>query len=318
MKGDEQSRITCGERSRTTRGERSRTMKIDGKLLAAKVLDEIRTELPKLPPLTLAIVTLGPEDAWQHYVNQKIKLGKELGIETRLINLKDPTEEKLIKTIEKLNKDREVTGIIVQRPLTRHIQGEKITYAVTPKKDIDGFIKNAFFLPPVWLAIKGILSEIFRQGLRGSTPGVDAQKNGFLNWLKDKNITVLGKGETAGQPAIEGFIELGVKPLIIDSKTENKKEILKNSDIIVSAVGKSDLFKAEDLKLGAIVIGIGLHRDGLPDEALAKLGKLKPDFDEEEVSKVAEYYTPTPGGVGPLNLAYLFENLINAAKMAID
>lgn len=270
-------------------------MKIDGKQLAGKVLNEIRTELKNLPQVTLAIITLGPEDAWEHYVAQKIKLANELGVLTELINIKDPTEKKLIKTIEQLNNDSNITGIIVQRPLTRHIKANKVTYAVSPKKDIDGFIKNKFFVPPVWLAIKNILSEIAK-----------LEDNNLDDFLKGRAITVIGKGETAGMPVIDGLRGLGSDPIVIDSQTLSKTKILKGSDIIISAVGRSDLFFANELKKGVVVIGIGLHRED---------GKLQPDFKEEEISKVAKYYTPTPGGVGPLNLAYLFKNLISAAKI---
>ncbi len=275
-------------------------MKIDGKVLAEKVFGELRNELTNLPQLTLAIVTLGPEDAWEHYVKQKIKLAKELGVSTELINIKDPAEDKLIKVIEELNNNPKITGIIVQRPLTKHIKKDKVIYAVSPKKDIDGFIKNSLFKPPVWLAVKDILKEIYNLQF------TIYREPQFTEWLKSQKIAVLGKGETAGQPVIDGLKELGVQPLIVDSKTENSTDIIKKSDIIISAVGRSDLFFADELKEGVVVIGIGLHREE---------GKLKPDFDEEEVSIAAKYYSPTPGGVGPLNLAYLFANLITAAKI---
>ncbi|MEX2007682.1 MAG: bifunctional 5,10-methylenetetrahydrofolate dehydrogenase/5,10-methenyltetrahydrofolate cyclohydrolase [Candidatus Levyibacteriota bacterium] len=273
-------------------------MKIDGKKLAEKVLSEIRTELRGLPQITLAIVTLGQEDAWEHYVSQKIKLASELGALTELINIKDPTEEKLIEIIKKLNKDPKITGIIVQRPLTKHIKKDKVIYAVSPGKDIDGFIKNSHFKPPVWLAVKDILSEIAK------IEGLNLSK-----FLKDRTITVIGKGETAGQPVIDGLKKLDAEPNVVDSKTENSGEIIKSSDIIISAVGKSEVFATRNLKNGVTIIGIGLHRQN---------GKLKPDFDEEKVSKTAKYYSPTPGGVGPLNLAYLFKNLVLAAKLPID
>ena len=276
-------------------------MKIDGKILAEKVLESIREELTKLPPVTIAIVTLGPEDAWEHYVSQKIKLARELGIKAQLINIKNPTEEKLIETIEELNNNPEINGIIVQRPLTKHILKDKVIYAVSPQKDIDGFIKGAHFEPPVWLAVRNILNFIYVLNI-----GFKSQNSDLAKWLIDKNITVLGKGETAGMPVINGLKGLGAEPQVIDSKTINKEEILKNSDIIISAVGKRGLLEAKDLKEGIIVIGIGLHRED---------GKLRPDFDEEAVSKIAKYYSPTPGGVGPLNLAYLFKNLIKAAHL---
>lgn len=274
-------------------------MKIDGKILAAKIIEDIKKDVANLSKkgitLKVAIVTLGPEAAWENYVSRKIKLAKDLGIEAQLINIKDPTERKLIETIERLNNDSTVTGIIVQRPLTRHIKEDKVTYAVSPKKDIDGFIKDAYFKTPVWLAIKDLLLEIAKN-----------EKTNFENFLVGKSITVLGKGETAGMPVIDGFRKMEIEPNVVDSKTENAQQIIQNSDIIISAVGKPEMFKAGDLKNGAIIIAIGLHRED---------GKLKPDFDEKEISKVAKYYTPTPGGIGPLNLAYLFKNLVNASKI---
>ncbi|MBI2195711.1 MAG: bifunctional 5,10-methylenetetrahydrofolate dehydrogenase/5,10-methenyltetrahydrofolate cyclohydrolase, partial [Candidatus Levybacteria bacterium] len=245
-------------------------MKIDGKVLAKVITSQIGKELKGVPKITLAIVTLGPEDAWEHYVAQKIKLARELGIQTRLINIKEPTEEKLITTIQQLNNDADVAGIIVQRPLTRHIQGEKITYAVSPKKDVDGFIKNSFFKPPVWLAVKDILEYAYRKSQIANRRTTGDERDALAEWLKSQKITVLGKGETAGMPVIEGLRGLGSDPNIIDSQTPNKDEIVKNSDIIISAVGRSGVFKVEDLKQGVIVIGIGLHREDT---------KLKPDFD---------------------------------------
>ena len=275
-------------------------MLIDGKKIGEKIIRQLAEELKDLKDKKavpgLAIVTLGPEESWEKYVSQKIKLAEKLGIPVKLINLQDPTEEKLIELIEKLNSDESVSGIIVQRPLTKHIKEKKVTYAVSPKKDIDGFIKNATFKPPIWLALLEILSEIAK-----------IENQSLENFILNKNIVVIGKGETAGMPVIEGFKDLGIEPQVIDSKTKNKNEILKNADIVISAVGKSNVFRADDLKRGVIVIGIGLHReDG-----------LKPDFNEEEIKKVAKYYTPTPGGIGPINLAYLFKNLLKATKSSL-
>ena len=283
-------------------------MKIDGKALASKIIADIKTDIANLSKKGItpkvAIVTLGPEAAWESYVRQKIKLAEKLGIKTQLINIKNPTEDSLMQIVDKLNNDALIHGIIIQRPLTSHIKKDKVIYAVSPKKDIDGFIKNAYLQPPVWLSIKDILETIYNLQFT-----IYKEKNSakFIEWLKEKNIAVLGKGETAGMPIIEGLIKLGVQPLIIDSKTKNKKEILKDADIIISAVGKSQVFNATDLKPNVLaIIGIGLHREK---------GKLRPDFREDEISKVARYYTPTPGGIGPLNLAYLFKNLITATKL---
>lgn len=314
-------------------------MKIDGKKLSEGIITDLKREIAEFKTNGiepgLAIITLGEEDSWEKYVGQKIKLAEKLGIKRKLINLKNPTEKLLTEIIQTLNQDKNIHGIIVQRPLTQHIQKDKVTYAVTPKKDIDGFIKGGYFESPIWLAVKETLGKIreLEFEARGVTreEGLPTARSEFspkesgtqralavressgrtpseIDWLKSKNIVVLGKGETAGQPVIEGLQAISIEPNIVDSKTseEEKEELLKNADIVISAVGKGNVFSATDLKKDAIVIGIGLHREN---------ELLKPDFNEEEVSKVAKYYTPTPGGIGPINLAYLFKNLINAAKL---
>jgi methylenetetrahydrofolate dehydrogenase (NADP+)/methenyltetrahydrofolate cyclohydrolase len=117
---------------------------------------------------------------------------------------------------------------------------------------------------------------------------------------------VIGKGETAGQPIINYFREREIEPVVIDSKTENKNEILSKADIIVSAVGKREVINSNDLKNGVILIGVGLS----PDDQ----GKTQGDFDEEELEQIASFYTSTPGGVGPVNVALLLENLVEAAQ----
>lgn len=125
----------------------------------------------------------------------------------------------------------------------------------------------------------------------------------FTTWLKSKKISVIGKGQTAGHPIIELLTKYGIPPDVIDSKTTNRKELLKSSDIIVSAVGKR-ILSSKDIKRGVILIGVGLFSDGD--------GKLKGDYDDSDVENIASFYSPTPGGVGPLNVACLLENLITA------
>jgi methylenetetrahydrofolate dehydrogenase (NADP+)/methenyltetrahydrofolate cyclohydrolase len=126
----------------------------------------------------------------------------------------------------------------------------------------------------------------------------------FSDWLKSKKMAVLGTGETAGQPIINYFRDYGIEPLIIDSKTQNKESLLKGADIIISAVGKK-VINPSDIKKGVILIGVGMH---------TKDGKLYGDYNEEEIKNIASFYTPVPGGVGPVNVSMLLKNLVESAE----
>lgn len=271
-------------------------MKIDGREIAKKITDELKIEVQRLNSENifpkLAIVTLGQEDAWSTYVRQKIKLGDRLGVTTELINLSRTTDYELINLVELLDHNPAIHGIIVQRPMPDEIENARTINAISPKKDIDGFRKDSDYEVPVWLAVKRVLEEV-----KGSEE--------FPKWIKTQNVVVLGKGETAGAPISNGLKKLGASVEIIDSKTENREFLIKNADIIVSAVGKK-VINASDLKSGVVLVGVGLFREN---------EKLQGDYDEAEIKNVSSFYTPTPGGIGPINLAYLFDNLIKAAQV---
>lgn len=277
-------------------------MVIDGRALAQEVIQEIKVDLENLKKKgitpKIAIVTVGPEGAWMTYVRQKIKFAQNNGLEHEFIHFAEPDEKKLLATIEQLNNDNNVHGIIIQRPAPG-IDRTKIVTLIDPAKDIDGFRDDSHFKSPIWLAIIKVLEYV-----SGTT--LD-KKQSLTEWMKTKKFVIVGKGETGGRPTIIELRKVGVEPLIIDSKTsdEDKNCMLKQGDIIVSGVGKN-VFRGEDIKQGAILIGIGIRREAD--------GKLYGDYNEAEVEPIAAFYTPTPGGVGPLNLAFLFKNLIEAAK----
>ncbi len=129
-------------------------------------------------------------------------------------------------------------------------------------------------------------------------------KENFANWLKAKKIAVIGKGQTAGQPIIDQLTEMGIKLTVIDSHTQNKDKLIKEADIVISAVGRT-ILTSSGIKKGVILIGVGLYNN--------KEGKLKGDYDDLDVAGKASFYSPTPGGVGPINVACLLENLVKAA-----
>lgn len=275
-------------------------MKINGKLLADQMQISLlqRAQDLKNHSITpkIAIITLGDEESWSTYVGAKLRLAEKLGINAELINLKDSDEKTLLATIEELNNDKSCNGLIVQRPFPQKYDREKIIYAIKKEKDIDGFRSDSPFAVPVWLAVEEIITHIEKL--------LDATE--IHNSPIRQAISVIGKGETAGKPIINGLKKIGLFPKIIDSSTKDRKEILKKSKIIISAVGKENVVDPEFLSQGVILIGVGIHRNAD--------GKLAGDYDEAQIEHVASFYTPTPGGIGPLNLAYLFQNLLSAAS----
>lgn len=275
-------------------------MKINGKLLADQMQISLlqRAQDLKNHSITpkIAIITLGDEESWSTYVGAKLRLAEKLGINAELINLKDSDEKTLLATIEELNNDTSCNGLIVQRPFPQKYDREKIIYAIKKEKDIDGFRSDSPFAVPVWLAVEEIITHIEKL--------LDATE--IHNSPIRQAISVIGKGETAGKPIINGLKKIGLFPKIIDSSTKDRKEMLKKSKIIISAVGKENVVDPEFITQGVILIGVGIHRNAD--------GKLAGDYDEAKIEHVASFYTPTPGGIGPLNLAYLFQNLLSAAS----
>ena len=268
-------------------------MELSGKKIALRIFEQIKSERESLPSSvlpTLVIITLGNEVSWEAYVRQKLKRGAAAGINTIHKNLSDASQEELIDEIEQLNKDHLVHGIIVQRPLPSDFDTKLISNMVLKTKDVDGFRSDSPFEVPVFLAVKRLLQEV-----------------NYLEKLKTQNITVIGKGESAGKLIIQGLGKMGISPQVINSQTINPQSILKTSDVIISCVGKT-VIHPQNLKPGVVLIGVGIHSES---------GKLKGDYNEEEIKSIASFYTPTPGGVGPLNLAFLFKNVIKATKQQL-
>lgn len=262
-------------------------MKIDGKAIADEILTKLTTEVKSLKSKeitpTLAVVLIGNNKASLSYVKQKQLVAEGIGAKVKLFKFESITEDKLLELIRKLNKDSSIHGIIVQRPLPSEIDKNKVPNAVDLKKDVDGFNTNSNFDVPVALAVIEIL------------------KKAETTNLSDKKIVVLGKGETVGGPIAELLIKLGTNPDIIDSKTKNKDEIIKSADIIISAVGRENIIKPELLSSNQILVGVGLF---------SKNGKLAGDYNISEIEGKVKYYTPTIGGVGPVNVAMLMDNLV--------
>jgi len=271
-------------------------MKIDGKVVAERILEKLKKSLSKsgLHP-TLAVILVGENPASISYIKQKQKAADFIGAKIIIKNLpENTTTENLLKIIGETNKNRQVHGLIVQLPLPTHLDPEKILTYIATEKDVDGFTPSSPFTPPVAIAVLKILDEI--------------RKTPYPFSLTSSRFLVIGRGMTAGRPIAKTLKKLGYKTSIAHNKTRDKRLMIKNADIIISCVGKANIVKAEMLKPGAIVIGVGIHRTAE--------GKLAGDFNEEEIAKVVSFYTPTPGGIGPINVACLMENLVKATNKA--
>lgn len=271
-------------------------MRIDGTKIAKQILEELskRTENLKKKRIIphLVIFLVGNDPASEVYVRHKENKAKTIGAKTTIIRLPSSAdEEKLLNAISQLNNDSTVQGIIVQRPLPAQINEKKIDLAVDPEKDIDSFHPDSPYTMPLAAAVLRILEEAYCKQ---------------ENKLKSQRIVVIGKGKTGGGPVIQMLRKINITPVVIDSKTLDPKEITKNADILISTVGKPNIVKKDMIKKGVILISVGLHKG---DD-----GKLHGDYEEEEINNIASFYTPTPGGVGPVNVAMLLENLIQAAE----
>lgn len=277
-------------------------MIIDGKMIAKKMYTTLQQEVEVLKRKSvtphLVVILVGEDPASVAYVRQKKLRGEEIGMKVTVLTYpNDVAEQTLIDEIEKLNQDSTVHGIIIQQPLPKHIDAHKLVNMTSAKKDVDGFHYESPFAPPIAGAVLKALDGVLEQ-----TEG-DKDTN---TWLKDKKISIIGKGGTGGKPIREEFEKLGVKPKVIDSKTESPEAILAVSDIIVSCIGKPSTVDFTKIKKGCILIGVGMFR--------GENGKLRPDYDENVISQIASYYTPVPGGIGPLNVAMLLKNVIIATK----
>lgn len=267
-------------------------MIIDGRKIADDILEELKQRIEKLKEKaifpTLVIILVGDSPQSISYVKQKKLKGEKIGINVIVKNLDSKiSNAQLITIIDGLNKDTSVHGIIIQRPLPSQINSGEIDNAVTASKDVDGFNPNSKFELPLGEAIITLLKNTDKD-------------------FKSKKIAIIGKGPTGGGPVIRTFRKLNIPIKIVDSKTKNPQKITKESDIIISAVGRENAIKTDMIAKNVILISIGLYKGS--DE------KLHGDYNEEEIEKIASFYTPTPGGVGPVNVAMLLKNLVRACE----
>lgn len=272
---------------------------IDGKAVSAKVKEEVRQEIERDGlDIGLAVVIVGDDPASRVYVNNKKKACEVCGIKSYEYALPaETTEEQLLELVNTLNKDDKVNGILVQLPLPKHLNEEKVIERISPMKDVDAFhasnvgkimIGNYAFLP---CTPAGCMELIH-------STGVD---------VSGKECVVIGRSNIVGKPMAMLLLHENGTVTICHSRTKNLKEVCRRADILIAAVGRAGFVTADMVKDGAVVIDVGINRNAD--------GKLCGDVAYDEVKEKASFITPVPGGVGPMTIAMLMKNTVMAKRI---
>lgn len=282
-------------------------MNIDGKQTAAELRETLAISVAKLkeekqivPGLTVVLV--GEDPASQVYVRNKVKQTREVGMISNEIRLPaQTTQAHLLEQLEQLNNDKNVHGILVQLPLPKHIDESTIIAAISPEKDVDGF--HAMNSGRLLNGEDGALVPCTPQGC------VILAKKHLGDDLSGKHAVIIGRSNIVGKPVALLLLQENCTVTIAHSRTKNLPEICQQADILVAAVGRPKFVKADWVKPGATVIDVGINRIEIDGKA-----KLVGDVDYDAVSKVCGAITPVPGGVGPMTIACLLKNTIEAAN----
>ena len=267
---------------------------IDGKKLRDKILDNLKLKLDgfdKKPKLVVILV--GDNPASKIYVNNKKKMAEKVGIISEVINYPSSiSETELLSKIEELNNDKTVTAILVQLPLPEHISKENVMNTIAPEKDVDGFTPYNF-----GKLFSGEIPMVYPCTPKGILILLDEYKIP----LEGKHVVIVGRSNIVGRPLSQMILNRNATVTVCHSYTKNLAEITKTADVLISAVGKN-IIEGKMIKLGCVVIDVGIFKD--------ENGKTRGDVDFENVSKIASYITPVPGGVGPMTIASLMLNTV--------
>lgn len=273
-------------------------MVLDGRFAAEALFEKLKEEIKTLNTVpTLTVVQVGDNPASNVYIKHKKKKLEELGLGFNHVKLREDIEEsELIDTINILNNDNNVHGVILQLPIPEHLEPRKFLDIISPQKDVDCltatnlgrfFVGESKILPATPLGVIRLLSF-------------------YKIDVKGKNVCVVGRSNLVGKPLAVALTNLDATVILCHSKTENLKELTQVADIVVTAAGKAKFFDSTYFNSRQTVIDVGISKD--------ETGNLSGDVDFEDVSKIVENITPVPGGVGPMTIYSLIENLITLAK----
>ncbi len=272
---------------------------IDGKRISAQIKEELKAKVADLKEKgvtgALAVIQVGDDPASSVYVRNKKRACEYIGIDSLSYELPEKTtQEELLELIARLNQDKKVKGILVQLPVPAHIDENTIIKAISPQKDVDGFHPQSV----------GALT-IGQKGFVSCTPAgiIQLLKRSGIE-IEGKNCVVVGRSNIVGKPMALLMLRENATVTITHSKTENLKEVCRGADILIVAIGKKEFIDASYVKEGAVVIDVGIHRD--------ENNKLSGDVKFDEVEPLCEAITPVPGGVGPMTIAMLMNNCVQA------
>lgn len=277
---------------------------IDGKKISQKIRKEVKEECIELTKQgiipKLAVIMVGDDLASKTYLRNKNKACQEIGIKYEEYLLKTDIEQKeLIDLIEQLNKREDINGILLQSPIPNHLDINEAFRKISPEKDVDGFhpinvgklaLNQDAFVPCTPYGIMKLFSEY------------------NIN-LSGKHVVILGRSNIVGKPLISCCLNRNATVTVCHSKTENLEKYTKEADILISAIGKADFITKKMVKQDVIIIDVGINRN--------EEGHLTGDVNFEDVKEVANYITPVPGGVGPMTIAMLMNNVVKATKLQI-
>jgi len=274
---------------------------IDGKKLAQEIRQDLKIKCEELKEKgiypKLAVIMVGDDKASQVYVKNKSKACEDVGIEFKEYLLDaNIKQEELISLIQKLNKDNKVHGILLQSPIPAHLDINEAFRTIAPEKDVDGF-------NPVNVGKLCLNQDTFVS----CTPyGIVKMFEKYDIDLTGKNVTIIGRSNIVGKPLIQCCLNKNATVTVCHSKTKDLKQHTQNADVVIAAIGRSKFITADMIKQGAVVIDVGINRG---DD-----GKLTGDVDFENINEKASYITPVPGGVGPMTIAMLMNNVIKACS----
>lgn len=275
---------------------------IDGKELAKKIRANLKIECEELKNKQinpkLAVIMVGDDPASKVYVRNKSKVCEDVGIEYKEYLLSSTTTQKeLIELIEKLNQDKTINGILLQSPIPANLDINEAFRTISPQKDVDGF-------NPVNVGKLVLNQDTFVS----CTPyGIMKMFEEYNIDLTGKNVVILGRSNIVGKPLMHCCLNKNATVTVCHSKTKEIENVTKDADVLISAIGKPRFVTADMIKDGAVVIDVGINR--------LDTGEIVGDIDFESVSKKASYITPVPGGVGPMTIAMLLNNVVKAAML---
>ncbi len=286
---------------------------IDGKKVAAEIRSELKAEIDKLKSAGkkvpgLVVILVGSDPASEIYVRNKAKACEEIGMKSKVeLRDKEILGEDLLSLVNQYNNDNDYHGILVQLPLPKHINEDKIIDAISPKKDVDGF-------HPISIGKLVIGKDTFKS----CTPaGIQELLKRYKIETKGKHVVVLGRSNIVGKPIANILLQkkefANSIVTICHSAAQDVSVYTKQADILIAAIGSPEFVKADMVKDGVVVIDVGINR--VEDKSKPKGYRLTGDVTFDEVSKKASYITPVPGGVGPMTIAMLLKNTFKAYKM---